>query len=646
MSTDRHNRPQKTRQTILRFRTLSFKSATPVPQGDLSSRKPVTPKNAHPVPFLPNEIWQQVFELLGNLDLKTARLICRQWLPLCTEPLFKTIYLNPFEKSWSNLISISQSPYARLVQCVAWDSLFLDKESLDVNVWYSNYHNILRGLPHYEVVQFYEAYQLVQSGLEALYRSTSLRTAARALNCLENCSRAWVSDNHCLESFCADVSVRYRVQSRPELMHQAATWGLLLDRTEMADLQRDHEIAAKYENMLRLEIDFFATLLESVRLTNVSFDYWDEHLACIETMGRGLGKQVGNRRSHVIDHPKIITVNIRARFPDRERWKDGIGGSSSCLHAFHFSRLFSSVQNLYFEASLDHPSRGPLLHAGISDSLSDTDDCIVEDQYAKDCKCLWKSPDKVSKYTWDNWKYLWNKPNELSESVWNVMCCMTWLGLQSFTSLKLLTLSNISFDMSGLLCFLSSQQQSPTYPLYLHLRGTVVIYNLEPLIFLHTLKQMNVLISYNVANTFFTSRTATSSGYWNQLLSFAISSKGPRHGFYPLSNKGPRLLEEAQKPLNRMPPCPSFDEQNQYAATTDTEHVRRQFCHPFSVLQQSLSAVSDDPMLIRCYRLCRHGSNFSWEWVRQEDAMDIDTQLPQEGTFPLFTATTYGISDH
>lgn len=77
------------------------------------------------------EIWDRILGDVGTLGLKIFRLICREWAILGAERLYSTLYHNNFSQSWSGLISISESCYARLVEKIVFNLVVLSEECLD-----------------------------------------------------------------------------------------------------------------------------------------------------------------------------------------------------------------------------------------------------------------------------------------------------------------------------------------------------------------------------------------------------------------------------------------------------------------------------------------------------------------------------------
>jgi hypothetical protein len=266
-----------------------------------------------PPPTLPSRLRDHILDLLGTCTLKRFRLVCLQWSVLGAEHLYSTVYLNRYESSWSGLTSISTSRHASLVKKIMWNPLELSEEWLDGEIWSSRYQNLLRGLKHWQILLFHQAYTTVYGDRKRFWRSSEIKAISGAINNLPRCHEIVLSDECDLETSCKDPHFRAGILSDSNLLKNPTTWGLRPHSWRWTEDQ--------YESMLAAEAMFQA--LRGCRyITCLRIHLWAQHWNIIDDVIRN--EYTGDRYSPrcirtILEYPHISELEFKLRFCEL-RW--------------------------------------------------------------------------------------------------------------------------------------------------------------------------------------------------------------------------------------------------------------------------------------------------------------------------------------
>jgi hypothetical protein len=466
----------KLRQSLLPFTSESQ------PDGLPKSPDPSSIPSKPPLQ-LPTELWDRILDPLETFAIKKFRLVCLQWSVLGAERLYSTVYLNPYESSWSGLISVSTSRYASSVKKIVWNPLELPEECLDGEIWKSRYRNLLQGLKHRQILQFHQAYAKAYRDCISFWGSSKLESIVGAMNNLRNCHEIVLSDEYDLESSCEDSYLRVGIRSDPDLLKKPTTWGLRPQMWKQTREGRDSLLAAE---------DIFRTLRGCHLITSLKIDFWAAHWNEIHEVLKY--DDIGNPSSRrsirtMVKYRHISELEFKVRFCEfPSLWVEGSSIQSTLGYVFACTDSFPDLRELSFTPSFSEPGHGYIEYQLESESIGD--DGIALDTPARPTIT-------ASELLTGHASAL-----ALAGSVLSCVYADLILTASPLANLRTLRFSNTTLDTRLLLYWLASHKQLPGSSISIHLRDTAVLYGLDPELFLNALAQLNVRICYDRHTTF------------------------------------------------------------------------------------------------------------------------------------------------
>ena len=621
------------RQTLINFqpvpsRKLSQDTHHTSPKRNKSTLPP------RPPPSLPNEVWGNILRPLGTIALKKFRLVCSEWSVIGSAWLFQTIYLNRFEKSWSGLVSLSTSKHATRVHCVEWNPLVLYDDCNDAAVFALRYEGLLCGLSHRDTVRYFDAYQQVYRTHRTVLRSTTLTAAIEALHHLVNCRRAVVSDDFDLAG-CCDDPLRSGIVKIPDILHKPSVWGL---RHPCHFENRRLKFTPESER-LETAVDIFDVLAASANVTSMTLVVWENRLQqLVQPAYWQRSNGHARYRALPLDNGHLITLNCKLKSPDRtfspswDRWTCFPPDREITLNHF---RNFSSLKSFQLELTLTDPRavRSATRHEW-------EDDSSASDQESNASSTDSASSDVLNEGNPHNDSFVVDRPDGFTQSMFECLCVPLELSFLQFASLTSLTLSNVSLSAKSLLCFLCCQQQLPQSSFSLEFEDTIILYDFDPEVFFICLRQLNVAISYNAANTYY--YPPDSAGYhteWHLIPNvYCSANRQSRRVLSPEAWEScpnrPHLRQDDIPIPKQLPPSPRLARQT-HAANTLMIFDRP---YRFRYSTPHLTSIPLNKLFeTQIYRLRKEGGHTIWEWVPGSSAIDPNTRLPWKNIYPALS---------
>ncbi|KAJ4527839.1 hypothetical protein HRR83_000592 [Exophiala dermatitidis] len=499
----RRTPPLQTRQTLLPFRPVAntyFDTSEPQ-QCDSGSASGISHPEKPPT-HLPTEIWDQILGSLGTLALKTFRLVCRQWSVIGTPYLFSTVYVNNWYDSWSHLIDIATSPKADLVQRLVWNAVVLPQDCLDADKWSHRYQNLLRGLPHSEMLRFYGAFKFLAEQRYGLTGSIKTPEMVEAMWSLRHCRELVLSDDFDLETACLDAHVRSKVQQDSNIIYKPSTWSLKPRMwVEGGDTFPFHCLG-----------DEMSMFTECASITSMTVDLWASHwqFFIAKTMIQGQGAY---RRE--FSHPTVQSLTLSVKFCRVPWFNEEIEGPSvmNVLEgAFTAAASLPNLHELHVEPAFVEAGPGHMqfirdLWLGPSnsdDSASDVDDSQIpedpdlDESYDAQAERMLIQPTTLAADLVGLYGHVHGCSGAVINSVYAELCPR----LTEMPSLRLLHLHNCSLNARLFLGWLCARSWTSPSKLSIHLRGPCVVYGLPGRVFLQALEPLRVKLFYDVQNLF------------------------------------------------------------------------------------------------------------------------------------------------
>lgn len=304
---------RKGRQTLLNFQPREDKESLQFDESG-SAKFTGASRSLRSAPSLPNEVWEHILRPLGTIALKKLRLVCREWSCIGAVWLFRTVYLNRYEKSWAGLIALSRSSHATKVRSVEWNSLVLYKDCDDAGIWALRYHDLLKGLTHRNKLRFYDAYYQVYRTHETLFRSTPLDAAAEALQKLSNCHHVLISDDYDLTSNCDDI-LSTALASLPNVPKRPSTWGL-----RPSCLPEEEPVPLDLEsNILIGASEIFKMLSLCSSIQTMTLVMWEHHLYRLADLDNWRSSRL--RFGNFMQDSHLVSLHCMLKTSDRT-WRD------------------------------------------------------------------------------------------------------------------------------------------------------------------------------------------------------------------------------------------------------------------------------------------------------------------------------------
>ena len=602
------------RQSLLNFQHVpgssnlqSNSTGLPAPDG--------LPPPSGPAPSLPNEVWHQILSPLGTIALKNFRLICRDWSVIGAVWLFRTVYLNCFEGSWSGLVAISSSCHAAAVQSIEWNALVFDPDCHDASVWTSRYQSLIHGLSHFDTVRLYHIYQYAYSFRHELKRWTPLDEAVEAIRKLTNCHHALISGDYDLTKHC-DRSLSAAILSPSSLGCYPATWALrppYLCEAEPSSFPADAQVPSGTG-------DIFLVFSRCCNITSMKISVWAEHLSRLTEPDFWQGRQKG---ANPFRKNYLTSLHCCLKIPDRPVDPHGEFPLHENIYLTMFSE-FTALRTFKLEMSLCHPTNlepetKPMRRRESIDNNTAASTTLEEDDQ--------------------------DSQESLNESLSEIisggteMCFHAPLQLDfvPFPSLTTLSLSNVALNTSSLICFLCCQMQLPKSAFSLYFEGTIVLLNFDAKVFFNALKQLNVHISYDHKTSFgfpvppydlpalgdhiprLTCQVRYKDGY----------SLSPD---YFLDYKSSDYYDDEFDDPPNLPPCPSLARQKPASTTATILDRPNQYRYANA---DSTTSSEPEVRITQIYRVRTEDSHTLWEWVSLSEALNPTTEQPWSNTYIL-----------